>query len=85
MSILSPGDREWPSLCGGSNNNQKTVLLVVLLQLLLIKHLLRTVVLENTHEGPVDCKESKPVLKEINPEYSLEGPMLKLKLQYFGL
>jgi len=84
VSILSPGDREWPSLCGGSNNNQKTVLLVVLLQLLLIKHLLRTVVLENTHESPVDCKESKPVLKEINPEYSLEGLMLKLKLQYFG-
>ena len=32
---------------------------------------------------PLDCKEIKPViLKEINPEYSLEGPMLKL--QYFG-
>ena len=30
----------------------------------------------------MDCKEIKPVnLKEINPEYSLEGPMLKL--QYF--
>ena len=30
-------------------------------------------------------QESKPVkIKEINPEYSLEGPMLKLKLQYFG-
>ena len=30
-------------------------------------------------------KEIKPVnLKEISPEYSLEGPMLKLKLQYFG-
>ena len=25
------------------------------------------------------------ILKEINPEYSLEGMMLKLKLQYFGL
>ena len=24
------------------------------------------------------------ILKEINPEYSLEGPMLKLKIQYFG-
>ena len=24
------------------------------------------------------------ILKEINPKYSLEGPMLKLKLQYFG-
>ena len=36
-------------------------------------------------ERPLDCKEIKPVnLKEINPEYSLEGLMLKLKLQYFG-
>ena len=43
-------------------------------------------VLEKTLEGPVDCKEIKPVnvLKEIKPEYSLEGLMLKLKLQYFG-
>ena len=33
----------------------------------------------------MDCKEIKPaILKEINPEYSLEGLMLKLKLQYFG-
>ena len=33
----------------------------------------------------LDSKEIKPViLKEINPEYSLEGLMLKLKLQYFG-
>ena len=29
-------------------------------------------------------QELKPVLKEINPEYSLEGLLLKLKLQYFG-
>ena len=43
-------------------------------------------VLEKTLESPVDCKEIKPVnvLKEIKPEYSLEGLMLKLKLQYFG-
>ena len=42
-------------------------------------------VLEKTLESPFDCKEIKPVdLKEINPEYSLEGLMLKLKLQYFG-
>ena len=27
---------------------------------------------------------NQPILKEINPEYSLEGLMLKLKLQYFG-
>ena len=33
----------------------------------------------------LDCKEIKSVnLKEINPDYSLEGLMLKLKLQYFG-
>ena len=42
-------------------------------------------VLEKTLESPLDCKEIKPVnLKEINPEYSLEGLTLKLKLQYFG-
>ena len=36
-------------------------------------------------ESLLDCKEIKLVsLKEINPEYSLEGLMLKLKLQYFG-
>ena len=32
----------------------------------------------------MDSKEIKPILKEINPEYSSEGLMLKLKLQYFG-
>ena len=32
----------------------------------------------------MDCKEIKPILKEFNPEYSLEGLMLKLKLQCFG-
>ena len=42
-------------------------------------------VLEKTPEGPLDCKESKPsILKEINPEHSLEGLTMKLKLQYFG-
>ena len=43
-------------------------------------------VLETTLESPLDCKEIKPVnpKKEINPEYSLERLMLKLKLQYFG-
>ena len=41
--------------------------------------------LEKTLNCPLDCKEIQPVqLKEINPEYSLEGLMLKLKLQYFG-
>ena len=43
------------------------------------------VVLEKTLETPLDRKEIQPViLKEINPEYSLEGWMLKLKRQYFG-
>ena len=38
-----------------------------------------------TLESPLDSKEIKPVNpKEISPEYSLEGLMLKLKLQYFG-
>ena len=42
-------------------------------------------VLEKTLESSVENKEiNQSVLKEINPEYSLEGPMLKLKLQYFG-
>ena len=41
--------------------------------------------LEKTLESPLDCKESQPVhLKEIKPGISLEGMMLKLKLQYFG-
>ena len=29
-------------------------------------------------------RSNKSILKEINPEYSLEGLMLRLKLQYFG-
>ena len=29
-------------------------------------------------------RSNQPILKEINPEYSLEGLMLQLKLQYFG-
>ena len=42
-------------------------------------------VLERTLESPLDCKEIQPVHpKEISPKYSLEGMMLKLKLQYFG-
>ena len=32
----------------------------------------------------MDCKISQFIPKEISPEYSLEGLMLKLKLQYFG-
>ena len=51
-------------------------------------------VLEKILESPLDCKETlagllrmdsnQSILKEISPEYSLEGLMLKLKLQYFG-
>ena len=50
--------------------------------------------LEKTLENPLDCKGIQPcshskviadlILKEISPECSLEGMMLKLKLQYFG-
>ena len=44
-----------------------------------------TVVLEKTLESPLNCKRSnQSILKEINPGISLEGMMLKLKLQYFG-
>ena len=43
-----------------------------------------TLVLEKTLKSPLDCKEIKPVLKEINLEYSLERLMLNLKLQYCG-
>ena len=42
-------------------------------------------VLEKTLESPLDCKEIQPVHSEgVNPGISLEGMMLKLKLQYFG-
>ena len=41
--------------------------------------------LEKTLESPLDSKRSnQSILKEINPEYSLKGLMVKLKLQYFG-
>ena len=41
--------------------------------------------LETTLETPLEARSSnQSILKEINPEYSLEGMMLKLKLQYFG-
>ena len=62
---------------------------VFLSGLLLITHYLKTVhltaVLEKTLESPLHCKEiNQSILKEIKLEYSLEGLMLKLKLQYFG-
>ena len=41
-------------------------------------------VLEKTLESFLECKEMKAILKEINPEYVLEGLLLKLKSQYFG-
>ena len=41
--------------------------------------------LEKTLESPLDNKKTnQSIIKEISPEYSLQGPMLKLKLQYFG-
>ena len=49
------------------------------------KRYFQTVVMEKILESPLNSKEiNRPVLKEINPEYSLEGLMLKLKLQYLG-
>ena len=42
-------------------------------------------VLEKTLESPWTARRSNPlILKEINPEYSLEGLMLKQKIQFFG-
>ena len=41
--------------------------------------------MEKTLESPLDTRRTnQAILKEINPKYSLEGLMLKLKLQYFG-
>ena len=41
--------------------------------------------LEKTLESPLDCKEiQQSILKEISPGCSVEGLILKLKLQYFG-
>ena len=42
-------------------------------------------VLEKTLESPLECKEiQQSILKETSPGCSLEGLMLRLKLQYFG-
>ena len=46
--------------------------------------MLLNVVLEKILESPLDCKEIQPVHSEDSPGCSLEGMMLKLKLQYFG-
>ena len=43
-----------------------------------------TVVLEKTLESPLARRSNQSILKEINPEYSLEGLLLKLKFQHFG-
>ena len=40
--------------------------------------------MEKTLESPWDRKEMKSISQEINTEYSLEGLMLKPRLQYFG-
>ena len=49
------------------------------------KKAFRIMVLEKILESPLDCKRSNhSVLKAINPEYSLEGLILKLKPQYTG-
>ena len=42
-------------------------------------------VLEETLESPLECKEIQPsILKEISSEYSMKGLILKVELQYFG-
>ena len=40
--------------------------------------------LERSLESPLDKEIKQSILKEINPKYLLEEPLLKLKLQYFG-
>ena len=51
-----------------------------------LRNLCFLTVLEKTLESPLDDqrRSNQSILKEINPEYSSEGLMLKLKLQYFG-
>ena len=44
----------------------------------------QTVVLEKTLESALDARSNQWILKEIKPDYPLEGLILKLKLQYFG-
>ena len=46
--------------------------------------MLLTVVSEKTLQSPLDFKEIQSILKEISPGISLEGMILKRKLQYFG-
>ena len=41
-------------------------------------------VLEKTLDSPMDSKINQSIVREISPKYSLEGLILKLKLQYFG-
>ena len=56
-----------------------------LIQLVLSHLCFQTVMLKKTLENPLNSKEIKSsILMEIRPEYSLEGLMLKLKLQHFG-
>ena len=56
-----------------------------LIQLVLSHLCFQTVMLKKTLENPLNSKEIKSsILMEICPEYSLEGLMLKLKLQHFG-
>ena len=50
-----------------------------------INHHLWIMMQEKALKSPLDCKEiNQSISKEINPKYSWEGLMLKLKLQYFG-
>ena len=61
-------------------------MIFVSLPILVLIHIYEyKVQLEKTLESPLDCKEiHQSILKEISPGISLEGMMLKLKLQYFG-
>ena len=74
-SILKSREITWPT----------KVCLVKAMVFPVVMYECESVVLEKTLESPLDCKEIQPLHpKEISPERSLEGLMLKLKLQYFG-
>ena len=65
-------------------STEELMLYFIFLFYFIILYWFCTVVLEKSLESPLDCKEiHQSILKEISPGCSLEGMMLKLKLQYF--
>ena len=61
------------------------IIFFLLYNIVLVLPYFSILLLEKTLESPLDSKEiNQSILKEISPKYSLEGLMLRLKLQYFG-